>query len=139
MEKYIKRLFVDKTNDTKIQFFRYVFVGGAAFVLDAAVLWLLSFFMHYLIAAAAAFVVGLSCNYFLSKLFVFTDKDINAAVEYAVYAAIGIIGLGITEILMYIFTEKAGFYFMISKIITAAIVLVWNFGARKIILYGRKK
>lgn len=136
---YFKKIFVEETNDTMIQFIRYVFVGGTAFVADAAALWLLSLVMHYLIAAGTAFVVGLLVNYALSKLFVFIDNSIKATVEFVVYAVIGIIGLGITELLMYLFTEKAGIYFMLSKIITAVIVLVWNFGARKVILYGRKK
>ena len=138
ISSYIKKFFIEKTNDTKIQFIRYVFVGGTAFVFDAASLWALSFLMHYLIAAAAAFIIGLLINFFLSRLFVFTGNNVNAVIEFVVYAVIGELGLGITELLMYIFTEKAGFYFMFSKIVTAIIVLIWNFGARKIILYRGK-
>lgn len=131
----IKGLFFKPTTSMAIQFMRYIFVGGAAFVADAGTLWICSIWMHYLIAAAVAFLVGLAVNFALSKLLVFTAKSHSASVEFLVYGLIGAAGLLITEALMYVFTEKAGMYFMISKVITAAIVLIWNFAARKIILY----
>lgn len=121
-----------------IQFVKYIFVGGAAFIADAGTLWILGRYIHYLLAAAAAFIIGLAVNFFLSKIFVFKEKQKNAALEFAAYALIGVIGLGITEILMYLFTEKLDLYYMFSKIIVAAIVLVYNFAARKFILYRRK-
>ncbi len=131
----IRALFIDETNNTLIQFLRYIFVGGMAFIADAGMLWLISLAAHYLIAAAAGFVFGLVVNFALSKLFIFKSSDINAAAEFAAYAVIGIIGLGITELMMYLLTSKAGIYYMLSKIITAAVVLIWNFAARKIVLY----
>ena len=36
---------------------------------------------------------------------------------------------------MYVLTEIAGIYFMLSKVVAAAIVLIWNFVARKLVLY----
>ena len=131
----IKKIFIGESDNTIVQFIRYIFVGGAAFIADAASLWLISLIAHYLIATAAAFIIGLIVNFTLSKLFVFTDNAHNKAAEFITYGIIGVIGLGITELLMYLFTEKLGLYFMLSKIITAVLVLVWNFAARKIILY----
>ena len=122
---------------TLIQFLRYSLVGGAAFIVDAGTLWCLERFVHYLAAAAIAFVAGLIVNYILSKLFVFTDKVGSPTAEFITYAVIGVIGLGFTELLMYFFTDMLGIYFLLSKIITAALVLIWNFAARKIILYRR--
>lgn len=34
---------------------------------------------------------------------------------------------------MYVLTEIAGLYFMVSKVIATIIVLVWNFVARKLL------
>ena len=140
MKDKLRMLFAAESNNTVIQFIRYIFVGGAAFVADAGSLWLVSLFAHYLVAAAAAFIIGLIVNFALSKLFVFTDNTHSKAAEFITYGLIGVVGLGLTELLMYLFTEKLGLYFMLSKIITAVIVLVWNFAARKIILYrGERK
>lgn len=132
-----KGLFMEPTEDTFIQFFRYVFVGGVAFIADVGVLWLLSLWMHYMLATALAFVAGLAVNYALSKWLVFSKPAEKAVVEFIIYGVIGVVGLGITELLMYLFIDVAGVHLVISKTITAAIVLVWNFVARKQILYRK--
>lgn len=134
----LRGLFIDETEDTVIQFFRYIFVGGIAFVVDAGTLFLLEKTgLNYLLCAAIGFVVGLAVNFSLSKKFIFTKKSRvkDSKAEFLVYMFIGIGGLIITEILMYIFTDKLGLYFMISKILVTTLTLVWNYSARKIILY----
>ena len=133
----LNRPFREKTTNIFIQFFRYIFVGGFAFLADAFTLWLCEKWMNYMIAAAIAFVVGLAVNYALSIWFVFSEssKVKNKVKEFVVYGIIGLIGLLITEGIMYLFTDVFGLYFLISKIIAAAIVLVWNFAARKVVLY----
>lgn len=133
----LNRLFREKTTNIFIQFFRYIFVGGFTFLADAFTLWLCEKWMNYMIAAAIAFVVGLAVNYALSIWFVFSEssKVKNKVKEFVVYGIIGLIGLLITEGIMYLFTDVFGLYFLISKIIAAAIVLVWNFAARKVVLY----
>lgn len=135
----LNRLFREKTTNIFIQFFRYIFVGGFAFLADAFTLWLCEKWMNYMIAAAIAFVVGLAVNYALSILFVFSEssKVKNKVKEFVVYGIIGLIGLLITEGIMYLFTDVFGLYFLISKIIAAVIVLVWNFAARKVVLYNK--
>lgn len=134
----LQKLFIEPTDNTLIQLFRYLFVGGTAFVVDAGCLFLLEMIgLNYLIAAIFAFIGGLIVNFILSKMLVFKGSETNSSsgVEFLVYAVIGVIGLGLTELILYLFTEKLSFYFMVSKIIAAVIVLIWNFVARKVILY----
>ena len=96
--------------------------------------------MNYMIAAAIAFVVGLTVNYILSVRLVFSGNERIAgkAAEFIIYGIIGAAGLVITEAVMYFFTDICGLYFLLSKIAAAAIVLVWNFAARKKILYSKQ-
>ncbi len=136
-----KNLFVNETDNTFIQLFRYCFVGGLAFLADwLSMILFKEIGLHYLIAAVIGFFVGLAVNFLLSKLFIF-QKD-NAAIgkkgEFIAYAVIGVIGLGITELLMYFFTDIIQLHYAISKIIAAVIVLFWNFIARKKILYSKR-
>lgn len=134
-----KNLFITKSNNTFIQFFRYIFVGGVAFLADGGSLFLITTIgVNYLISVIFAFVIGLAVNYGLSKLLVFENSNVNGKIEFLVYGIIGVIGLGFTEIIMYVLTEIAGLYFMVSKVIATIIVLVWNFVARKITLYRKK-
>jgi len=52
-----KRLFFERTEDTRIQFFRYIFVGGVATIIDMGSLYVFTSMVgiHYLISAAIAF------------------------------------------------------------------------------------
>ena len=47
-------------------------------------------------------------------------------------------GLGLNNLLLYLFTDKLNIHYMISKLLTTALVMVWNFGARKVILFNKK-
>ena len=135
----LKRIFYTPTNNALLQFFRYGFVGALATVADWGVLYALTEWLkiHYLVSGVVAFIVGLTVNFILSKKFVFSaEKNKHlSSIEFAVYAIIGVIGLLMTETIMYILTDKLKFYFMIPKIIATAVVFIWNFVARKIVLY----
>lgn len=134
----IKHLFKGKTDNTFLQLFRYTFVGGLAFVVDFGLLFLLTELahFHYLTSAAFAFLAGLLVNYILSKLWVFNTSSFkNRIIEFLVFAFIGVIGLGLTELLMWAFTEVIGTHYMLSKVLTTALVYFWNFFARKIIIF----
>lgn len=135
MKKLLKKLFLEQTENSKIQFLRYVFVGGFAAVVNIGALYILKdiFNLYYLIANAIGFILGLITNYILSKALVFTkEKMNNSIIEFTIYAIIGIIGLILDSLFMWIFTSKIGIYYMISKIVSTGLVFIWNFGARKI-------
>jgi putative flippase GtrA len=137
--KIRKTLFVNKTESTIIQLFRYTFVGGLAFIVDFGTLYLLTEFLHlhYLISAAAAFILGLLTNYFLSIKWVFSSRTIDSrSVEFMLFAIIGLIGLGLNELFLWIFTDLLSIYYLLSKIITAVFVYLWNFFARKYALFN---
>lgn len=120
------------------QIIRYATVGGLAFLIDASILVSLTELahIHYLISAAVGFIVSLSVHYFLSIRWVFSHRSLdNPQVEFAIFTAIGIIGLGLTEFLLWFITEKVGFHYMISKLIAVGIVFLFNYYARKHTLF----
>jgi putative flippase GtrA len=134
----IEKLFRQNTDKTIIQFFRYIFVGGAAFIVDIGSLYILTdiFGIYYLLSAAIAFILGLIANYLLSINWVFNRRTMdNRLSEFTVFTTIGIIGLGLNEVLIWFFTGYVGFFYLISKIIAAIIILFWNFFARKYALF----
>ncbi|OPX60506.1 MAG: GtrA-like protein [Methanobacterium sp. PtaB.Bin024] len=134
----IGRILKHPTESVQIQFFRYIFVGGAAFIVDFLSLFILTdyFGIYYIISAASAFILGLVTNYLLSIKWVFNKHNFdNKTIEFSLFAVIGIIGLALNEIFIWFFTSELGIYYLFSKIITAIIILFWNFFARKFTLF----
>ncbi len=130
-----------KDDRTFIQFFRYTIVGGLAFIVDFGLLYILTEWcgILYLKSACISFVAGLTINYVLSKHYVFSYSTVNNhLLEFGIFALIGIIGLFFTELFMWLFTSILNFYYMLSKATTTVIVYLWNFLARKYILFNKK-
>lgn len=127
------------------QFVRYLVTGGFAFVVDfllyAFCLYELNW--HYLVANLVGLVAGLVINYVMSVAWVFSEckrvLEDRKTVEFGVFAIVGIIGVGINELLMLLMVGMLDANEMKSKIVAAILVLVWNFGVRKMVLFRERK
>lgn len=135
-----RELLYKPTDNATLQFLRYIIVGGCAFVTDFCTVWLLKELgLHYLVAGVFGFILGVTVNYFLSKNLAFSGKKANMSkeAEFALFIVISLIGLGLTELLMWVFTDGLGLFYLVSKAIAAVIVLLWNFFAKKL-MYRKK-
>lgn len=127
------------------QFLRYMVTGGLAFVVDFGLFALCLYVCdwHYLIANLVGLVAGLILNYALSIFWVFTackrSFEKKKVAEFSLFALVGLAGVGINQLLMYAMIDGCGLNEMLSKVIAAVLVLMWNFGARKLLLFKRKK
>lgn len=145
-----------KNKDTLIEFIKYCFVGGTAFLFETATHYLLNTFvltsestLNTGISTTTGFVVGLVVNYVLSILWVFTkekqQKQGKTVKAFLLFTLIGIIGYVIKLLLMYLGALIFGidnavfnqypFEYYTSHIISAGIVLVWNYIGRKILVF----
>ncbi len=135
-------LFKDKTHNGYIQFFRYIFVGFISTAVDWTVLELL-FILHHdglYFSTAIGFLCGLTVNFLLSKIFVFkgTPSDKHLVLDIFVYILAGLIGLGLTEFIMWFVTSHLHINHVLAKAIAIIPVLIWNFGSKKLILYRKR-
>lgn len=131
-----------KTSSLHTQFLRYFMVGGVAFTADFAALFVLTEFgcLHYLASATIAFLVGVAVNYGLSIAWVFDQRTIgNRVHEFTIFALIGVAGLLFNLALMWFFTEVLRLYYLESKVVAAGMIFLFNFGARKILLFSGKQ
>ena len=130
-----------KRSNLSSQFFRYFIVGGFAFAVDFALLYVLTEFfgVYYLVSASAAFLVGLTLNYALSVTWVFSHRSVgNRLHEFAIFSGIGLMGLAFNAALMWVLTEAAGLHYLVSKVIATALIFLFNFGAKKALLFSIK-
>lgn len=123
------------------QLIKFGAVGVIAFIIDYGCLILLTekVGLNYLLSGAAAFCVSVVFNYVLSIVWVFdTDnKKHSGSIRFAVFIILSIVGLGLTELFLWVFTDKAGLDYRLAKIIATAIVMVYNFITRKLFLENR--
>ena len=137
-----KSVFSDKRNIVG-QFLRYFVTGGLAFVVDfgAFALALYCFEIHYLLANLIGLMFGNVVNYLLSLGWVFSAEkrkmEKHRIIEIIVFVAISLVGMGLNELLMLLMVGFADLNEMLSKIVAAGIVLVYNFLARKFILFHK--
>ena len=138
-----KSVFSDKRNIVG-QFLRYFVTGGLAFVVDfgAFALALYCFEIHYLLANLIGLMFGNVVNYLLSLGWVFSAEkrkmEKHRIIEIIVFVAISLVGMGLNEFLMYIFVGILALQEMFSKVVAAIVVLLYNFLARKFILFKKK-
>lgn len=147
-EKKFGKLFSGDTENTYIQFFRYLFVGGLATVVDWGVSFILFKFVfgeRYAVAAnSISFVAGLVVNYVISTFWIFSNSKVKSKLmEFLGFAAIGLVGLfmtmGITKLFEIWLADKTSLFQILAKIVSTAAAFFWNFFARKILLFSKEE
>ena len=150
-----KKLLFEKTNNSFIQFLRSVIVGAVATIIDIGVLTVLveAFNVNVFIATAIGFIVGLLVNFFISSVWVFEKSKVvkNRVSEFIIFALIGVVGLIINELIVNFFNLylakslifgsfiDSDKYYLIGKLVATVIAFVWNFFARKFIIYRNEE
>ena len=140
---------------------RFCIVGGLATVVDMVVMGVVLYlfepelYPHFynvwigggepstlatVVGTGAGFILGLFVNYFLSVLFVFEEKGKSKSVfGFTVFAVLSAIGLGIHLLGMYIGYDLLHINEWIVKIILTAVVMVYNYVSKKLLLFKKAK
>ena len=147
----MKQGFFEKNKKLIFEFLRYVVVGGISAVVDMAVNFVLLFYVlggtkddkgFVALSVAAGFVVGLFVNFVLSNIFVFNGENQKekgrTTKAFLIYALVGVIGFGLTELLTLLGTlviGQGGIWYLVLTCFVKGVVLIWNYVGRKIFVY----
>ena len=123
---------VQKTDAISIQFFRYLFVGGGAALINLVSLYVLTskLGVYYLLSAAIAFILGIVTNYVLSIAWVFRSTG-QVKKEIVLFLLIGVTGLFLNEAIMYMLVSVLTLFYLGAWLIATAAIMIWNFGMRR--------
>lgn len=119
------------------QILKFGVVGVIAFVIDYAVLVLCKevFGLPVLVSAATGFTVSVIANYILSVKFVFdVDENKSKKRNFILFIIFSVIGLGLTELIMWLGTDIINLHYLFVKVVATGIVMVFNFITRKMFL-----
>ena len=119
------------------QILKFIIVGGIATVLDYLIFYISCNLLNIypLISNILSFSVSVIYNYLASVKWVFdVDSSKNKKQLFFEFMFLSIIGLFLTEIIIYIGIELLIINEMIIKFIASLIVMVFNFVTRKMFL-----
>ncbi len=118
---------------------RYFVASLLALLVDIALLMLLTqiFAIHYLVANAISFVSGSIVAYLVSIHWVFEKQRLdNRAYEYLIFVLIGVVGLGVNEVAIWVCMELLIWSLLPAKLISAGVSFLFNFTLRKALLFN---
>lgn len=130
----IGKVFGERAATVANQFIKYFGVALVGLVVDFGMLIVLHdvFHVHYLLAAAGGFVAGLAVNYALSSKYVFKNSKLKSrTLEFALFGVVGLIGLGLLSLSMWLLVSVLGIQYLIAKCLATIVVYIWNFVGRK--------
>ncbi|MBE6558138.1 MAG: GtrA family protein [Ruminococcaceae bacterium] len=145
-----KAIFLDPTDNGFLQFFRYLFVGGIATVVDVLFSFICKYALVqltdiqeqivYIISTTVGFTGGLTTNFLLSRAFVFGTKEARAKTkvgEFMGHFIVGAIGLGLSHLIIWSGTTYIFNSYEIFRLVAIVIVFIWNYLARKFFVYKK--
>jgi putative flippase GtrA len=119
----------------------YAAVSVCGLLVDIATLFILvhHFSWGYLAAAITSFSTGLLIGYALSVTLVFDYRRLkDQRLEFASFAAIGAIGLAINAAVISFGVKYLGLHYLIAKCGAAGFTFIWNFVARRQMLFVQR-
>jgi len=135
----LSTLLEKKPRHLLVQVFRYTAASVISLAIDFSILVFLTeaVGLHYLVSAPIGYAAGMVAAYLLSILWVFDRRRLERrrAAEFAIFVAVGLLGMGLNELLLWFFTEVVLLYYMYSRGISAVIGYLWKFLARKLLLF----
>ena len=120
-----------------VQIFKFLIVGGIATIID----WILYYLLYNclninpLVANIISFSISTIYNYWASTKWVFeVNQNKGRKRLFIEFVSLSLIGLGLTELLLWIGIKVLMINAMLIKIIATIIVMIFNFITRKIFL-----
>lgn len=112
-------------------------VGAVAFIIDYTVMLALTEILGapYIVSTTVGFTVSVVFNYTASMRYVFRRREeTSRRREFIIFVALSVVGLGLNDIAMILSVDILGVDYRIAKIAVTAVVMVFNFVTRKMLL-----
>ena len=123
------------------QIVKFGIVGVIAFAIDFGVLVFLTevFGLNPVVSATISFIVSVIFNYLASMRYVFSHREgMSRQREFVIFVVLSAVGLGINDALMWLGTEVVTLDYRLVKLVATAVVMVWNFVTRKLLMEERQ-
>lgn len=112
---------------------RYLVLAGCLVVVEVLSFAFLNsaLGLSYLIATPISMIIVIFLNWYLGRLFVFTDKRYRARTEFALVLTASLVGLCIQLAVTAFFVEIVNIMPIIGKCLAIGVTFFWNYWIRK--------
>lgn len=118
------------------EFIRFSGVGVVSFGIDLGLFSLLLVLgVQHILASSVSFCISVVVNYILTRRFVFaSDSNVNVAKEFTYYILLNFVALGLNTFVLFVCVDLSHLHPLLGKIIATAVVMVFNFVTRKMLI-----
>lgn len=114
----------------------YGLIGGLCASLDFGVYTVLSLWIPFLWSNIISVHCGIFCSFVLNRNFNFKVKD-NTGKRFLSFYLVGLAGLGLSELLIFILTDKFEWHYIVAKLLTVVVVALFQFAMNKLITFNK--
>ena len=130
--------------DNWVQLFQFGVVGGSGYVINLIVFALLTAGtdLHHVLAAVGAFVVAVSNNFVLNRVWTFRQqgaREDHAGFQAARFFAVSLVGLGVNLVVLTLLVDVAEVAELPAQAIAVAVATPVNFIGNKLWTFGRAR
>jgi putative flippase GtrA len=117
--------------DYLVKVAKFGFVGLMGMCVDFFTTWLLKekLKLNKYVANSTGFTCAVILNFFLNLHWTFQASGQNEHIYFIKFFTIALIGLGLNNLFVYLFSHHLRLNFYLSKVIAVALVFIWNFTA----------
>lgn len=110
---------------------KFGLVGCTGIAADFCITWFAKEKLKWnkYVASSAGFCVAVVNNYILNKYFTFHNAVTETEAQFLKFAAVSLVGLALSTILLLLLQKNPKFNFYLSKILVIAVVFFWNYSA----------
>jgi putative flippase GtrA len=111
------------------RFARYATIGVSTLLFDLGMLYIAVSIIGvpYYIATPITFLIAVSCNYALSRRFVFKGSTRSWHGGYTYFAVVAILGAVVTTTLVATLISYLGLYYLVARVLVAGLVGIGNY------------
>ena len=120
-----------------LRFLKFGLVGISGMALDFGITFLCKekWKLNKYLANSLGFVVAAASNYYLNRIWTFSQSTTPELGQFAKFLTVSLIGLGINNLFLYYFVKRTTYNFYLLKILVIGIVFLWNYFANIFITF----
>jgi putative flippase GtrA len=121
------------------KFIRFCIVGFLSFIVDFSLTYICKEKLHWnkYIANTTGFLTSSIVNFVLNRIWAFNSKDEQMTKQAVLFAISTVAGLVLGNGMVYLFADLLGIHFYIAKLISIAVMMIWNFTFNDLVIFKK--